>query len=132
MQEHATRPLSVVLYAQDCERLARFYESVLEIARQEEQPDDFVLLASASIELAIVQAPPAIRDSISIASPPRVRSETPVKISFAVADVEAKRSAVQAAGGFLKPADAAWTWKGALHLDGWDPEGNVFQLYQPA
>lgn len=25
---------------------------------------------------------------------------------------------------------AAWPWRGHLHLDGWDPEGNVFQLRQ--
>ncbi len=129
MHEHALRAMTLVIYAEDLKRLANFYESVLRLAREDEA-DDFVLLGSASVELAVVQAPSAVSELIGIHSPPRVRSETPIKPSFAVADVEAMRSAIAAAGGGLKAAGATWTWRGALHLDGWDPEGNVFQLRQ--
>lgn len=129
MQEHASRAVTLVIYAKDLKRLANFYESVLRLAREEEE-DDFVLLGSKSVDLAIVQAPSTVSELISVQSPPQVRSETPIKPSFAVSDLESVRSAVEAAGGDLKPAAATWTWRGALHLDGWDPEGNVFQLRQ--
>ncbi len=48
-----------------------------------------------------------------------------------VDDVEAVRPVVARLGGGLAAPDAAWSWRGQLHLDGWDPEGNVFQLRQP-
>lgn len=129
MQEHASMAMTLVIYAKDLKRLAKFYESVLMLAREDEE-DDFVLLGSQSVELAIVQAPSTLSELINSQSPSWVRSETPIKPSFAVADVEAMRSAIAAAGGDLKAPGAAWTWRGALHLDGWDPEGNVFQLRQ--
>ena len=33
-------------------------------------------------------------------------------------------------GGYLKPAEAAWHYRGCAVLDGWDPEGNVVQFKQ--
>jgi predicted enzyme related to lactoylglutathione lyase len=62
--------------------------------------------------------------------PPVALEDTPLKLSFNVPDIEACRSRVTALGGVLKPLAAAWSWQGARHLDGVDPEGNVFQLRQ--
>lgn len=122
-------PLSAAVYAKDARRLAAFYAEVLGLARVEEGAS-FVLLASSGIELAVVQAPPAIAEAIVVAEPPVVREDTPVKLSFLVDDVEALRPLVARLGGGLGAPDAAWSWRGQLHLDGWDPEGNVFQLRQ--
>ena len=127
MSDHASRPMSMVIYARDCRILADFYARMLQLSRAEED-DDFVQLASASLELVVVQAPPHIRDSIVLESPPLLREETPLKLSFAVQDVEALRDLIVAAGGGLKPCTAGWEAWATRHLDGWDPEGNVFQL----
>jgi catechol 2,3-dioxygenase-like lactoylglutathione lyase family enzyme len=59
---------------------------------------------------------------------PRVREETPLKPSFLVDDLEAAVAAAAAAGGGTKPLHAAWGWRGQLHLDGHDPEGNPVQF----
>jgi predicted enzyme related to lactoylglutathione lyase len=122
--------LTAAVYAKDAPRLAAFYAEVLRLVRVEEGAS-FVLLASSGIELAIVQAPPAIAEAIVVAEPPVVLEDTPVKLSFRVDDVEAVRPVVARLGGGLGVPDAAWSWRGQLHLDGWDPEGNVFQLRQP-
>lgn len=118
-----------VFYAKDCAALARFYATVLDLPVAQEE-DGFVRLASDRFELVVVQAPAAIAAAIRIADPPQPRSETPIKPSFFVADVRALRLTILASGGFLKPDETAWSWNGAVHLDGWDPEGNVFQLRQ--
>ncbi len=42
---------------------------------------------------------------------------------------EGATSIVRLGGGLAAPG-AVWSWRGHVHLDGWDPEGNVFQLRQ--
>lgn len=125
--------LLATVYAQDLQRLAGFYERLLSLARLEAQ-GSFVLLADAAgtLELVIVQVPEPMAAQIDITAPPQVREDTPIKLSFAVPAIEALRERIAAAGGQLKPADAGWAWRGARHLDGVDPEGNVFQLREPA
>jgi len=123
--------LQAVIYAKDARRLAGFYEQLLALPPTEEGAG-FIRLATGSLQLTIVQAPAAIADSIDIAEPPRVREETPIKLSFAVPDIEALRPLAGRLGGGLQDDEAGWAWHGERHLDGWDPEGNVFQLREPA
>lgn len=139
---HANRALVVVLYAKDAERVARFYEAALGLSRgrsseeEEEEDGGAIVLGRGPTEIVVIAVPEAIAASIDVASPPELRAETPIKLSFLV-DADAitsdavLRAAIEAAGGGLKPATAAWSWRGAIHLDGWDPEGNVFQLRAP-
>jgi catechol-2,3-dioxygenase len=119
-------PVSIVLYARDHSGLARFYAAVLRLGVLEEEAG-YVRLGSEGMEIVLVQAPPGAGH----ADPPdRPRSETPIKPAFLVSDIEALRSVIAAAGGALRPAGDAWDWSGATHLDGHDPEGNIFQLRQ--
>ena len=124
------KTLHTVVYAVDLARVAAFYESVLGWPRVE-NTQSFVLLDGGACELSVVQVPPDVAAGIVLAEPPAVREETPIKLSFAVTDFEAARQAADAGGGRLKPTDTAWAWRGCLHLDGVDPEGNVFQLRRP-
>ena len=126
-----TRPfaLSVAIYALNARQLASFYAKVLGLSVVDEGAT-FVLLGSAQLELAIVQIPEAIASALNIGHPPQPREETPIKLSFLVPDIELARPTVVSHGGALKDAASAWSWRGARHLDGHDPEGNVFQLRQ--
>jgi predicted enzyme related to lactoylglutathione lyase len=126
---HASLALTAVIYAKDARQLATFYAEALRLERFEEGAS-FILRASSGIELAIVQAPPDIAETIVVAKPPVVRHDTPIKLSFPVDAIEAVRPAVMRLGGGLAAPDTAWTWRDQLHQDGWDPEGNVFQLRQ--
>jgi hypothetical protein len=127
MAEHF--PLSAVVYARHMHALASFYEHALGLVRVEEGPT-YVSLRTKAIDLAVVQIPPNVARTIHIQSPPLPREEVPIKLSFLVGNIESRRSLIAEHGGALKPAAAAWSWRGALHLDGTDPEGNVFQLRQ--
>lgn len=126
----APAPVQVVVYAKDVERLASFYQSALALAIAE-QARTFVVLHGQGFEVAIVAMPEAAAAAIDLPSPPVPLEDTPIKASFLVPSIEARRGAVTGAGGSLKPPEAAWAWRGQVHLDGVDPEGNVFQLRQP-
>ena len=123
-------PVQVVVYAKDVERLASFYQSALALAIAE-QARTFVVLHGQGFEVAIVAMPEAAAAAIERRSPPVPLEDTPIKASFLLPSIEARRGAVTGAGGTLMPPEAAWTWRGQVHLDGVDPEGNVFQLRQP-
>lgn len=126
---HRAHALTATVYAKDARRLAAFYAEALRLARVEEGAS-FVVLASDAVELAVVQAPPAVADAIVVTEPPVLREETPIKLSFLVQDIEGVRPTVVRLGGGLAAPEAGWSWRGHVHLDGWDPEGNVFQLRQ--
>ena len=120
-----------VVYAKDIERVAEFYRRTLNIAALEET-SGFILLAGDGTELSVVRIPDALAETIAIVSPPVVRENTPMKVSFWLPSLSAVRDAATSTGGGLRPPETAWTWRGMLHIDGFDPEGNVVQFRSQA
>jgi len=120
---------AVVIFAKSLKKVSAFYRQTLGLAVAEEA-SSHVLLQGLGIELVIHAIPRKIAAQITITTPPTVREATPIKPAFLVADLEAVRAAAVATGGWLKPADGAWRIRGAIVLDGWDPEGNVVQFRQ--
>lgn len=116
-----------VIYAQDISRVAEFYARTLSRPIVDRDAG-FVLVGDATLEVAVVRMPEALVAANPLATPPRLREDTPVKPSFLVSDLEAAAASAVAAGGGTKPIAAAWSWRGQLHLDGYDPEGNPVQL----
>ena len=120
-------PALVVIYVQDVVRVAAFYRDTLSrpIVSQEA---GFAVVGDAALEVAVVRMHEALAVANPLETPPRVRAETPLKPSFLVDDLVRVAAAAAAAGGGTKPSDAAWRWRGQLHLDGHDPEGNPLQF----
>ena len=114
-----------VLYASDTARLQAFYESVCGLEVSESAPE-FVILTSEAWELTLVAVPEEVAATLALSDPPRRRTQTPVKLVFAVASLDEARSAARAAGGALDEAE--WVFAGSVLCDGQDPEGNVVQL----
>ena len=117
----------IVVYAVDVPRVAAFYRHTLGLA-DVEGDDGFVLLGDGAIEVAVVRIPAPLAADIRIAVPPALREATPIKLSFRVDDFDAVRVAAASRGGGLGALETAWHWRGELHLDGYDPEGNVVQF----
>ncbi len=119
---------AAVLYASDVPRLQAFYESVcgLEVA---ESTAAFVTLTSEVWELTLIAIPEELAATVVLSDPPRRRTQTPIKLAFAVASVTQARSAAVAAGGVVDSAE--WNLADAVVCDGHDPEGNVVQLRTP-
>lgn len=120
---------SLVVYAKHKARLSAFYRRTLGLEPLEEAPTHD-LLAGPGLEVVVHAIPPRIAKTLKITRPPQVREDGAVKPVFTVPDLAAVRAAAKATGGHLAGDEAAWTWRGALVLDGWDPEGNVVQFRQ--
>jgi hypothetical protein len=119
--------ISVVVYAKSPSAVSRFYQETLQLELIE-ATESHILLGRDGVEVVVVQAPNALVERLAISGPAEHRDTTPIKASFLVPDFGPVRTAAERSGGTLNPDDAAWQWRGLLHLDGTDPEGNVVQF----
>lgn len=120
---------SLVVYAKDKPRVAAFYQRALGLDTIESEPTHD-LLHGPGIEIVVHAIPDDLAASIEIERPPKLREDVAIKPVFTVASLDDVRAAATATGGALKPAAAAWRYRGATVLDGNDPEGNVVQFRQ--
>ena len=113
-----------ILFAKDLARMVAFYRSALQLPVVSDDPG-FVVLGESGMELALHEIPARFARDIEIADPPVPRSKTPVKLVFAVADLDDARDRFAAAGGII---GEPWSIGDRRLADGTDPEGNVIQL----
>lgn len=118
-----------VIFAKDIQTMSAFYQSVLNM-KPVETKDTHHVLSNGVIELVIHGIPKKIADSILIKTPPDIREATAIKPAFVVESLEQVRRACEETNGGIKPPENAWSIRGALVIDGWDPEGNVIQFKQ--
>ena len=119
----------LVVFAKSVKKLSAFYVRTLGLEVLESAASH-QLLRGNGYEVVVHAIPPKIAREITIAKPPVLREDSAMKPSFVVPDLEALRLAVVATGGWLKPAELAWTIRGYKVLDGCDPEGNILQFKQ--
>jgi len=119
----------LVVFAKDKDRVSAFYQQALDLTAEESEPSHD-LLRGHGYEVVVHAIPRKYAAAIQIARPPLPREETPFKPTFVVASLDDARAAAGRTGGYLKPAEGAWHFRGCTVLDGWDPEGNVVQFKQ--
>jgi catechol 2,3-dioxygenase-like lactoylglutathione lyase family enzyme len=113
---------SAMIFVKDLRRMAQFYGGTLGLKPLVETiTGGWAEFEAGNTTLALHAIPPQLADQVEISYPPRVREKNPVKLVFAVEDVEAERSRLDALGVamIVRPWGAC---------DGVDPEGNVFQI----
>jgi predicted enzyme related to lactoylglutathione lyase len=101
-----------------------FYEGCFAL-KPVDAHEAYVVLESDIWRLTLVETAEARPKS----SPATRRENTPVKLSFGVADIDALRPRIASLGG---RTDREWRFGDAVHCDCIDPEGNVLQLVQSA
>ena len=126
----STQECAAVLFAREHQVLARFYREVAEL-RDVGGGADHVKLAGGAFELVVHQIPERYAKAIVIATPPVVREMTAIKLCFPCADLSRARETAARLGGKLYDAEREWRSDSTIACDGYDPEGNVFQLFQP-
>lgn len=118
-----------VIYAKEPQLVAAFYEHVamMHVCHADSH---HIELETNAFQLVVLQIPEHIADTIVITSPPVRRENSAIKLVLFVQSIaQARASAVQF-GGALNDPDREWEYQGAMVCDGYDPEGNVFQLRQ--
>lgn len=123
----ALMPAGAVIYAKNLERMRAFYEPLAELSVAE-IGTGHVVLAGPTLQLMLVTMPDHIAASITIGQPPTLRTETPIKLIFPVSSLANARTIAARLGGEVWPATREWSFRGDRICDGFDPEGNVFQL----
>jgi len=127
-----TRPKpSAVIFAKDFEVLARFYRETAEMT-EVHRDADHIVLNEEGFQVVIHGMPKQIGATIQITSPPAVREETSIKICLPVSSIEHARTKAAELGGRIGPQTQEWAAPGFRACDGYDPEGNVFQVRESA
>lgn len=118
---------SAVLFTINLRSIAHFYESVIGM-RVHRQEDDHIVLERHAFRLTVHQIPEEYARDIVIAVPPEVRETSAIKLSFPIESIARSRATAARLGGCVYATDQEWSYEGATMCDGWDPDGNVFQL----
>ena len=87
-------------------------------------------LTSEHWSLSLVVADDAVTRTITLETPPRRRTNVPVKLAFEVESISQARSLLAQLGGRADPSDTEWDFDGFRRVDALDPEGNVITLLQ--
>lgn len=120
-----------VIYAKEIDRVSRFYREALGFQATRIAPDH-QLLEIPGFQLVIHSIPAAISETITITDPPELRTDAAQKLIFYVAELGVTRQTAMKLGGGLNPPESEWQFQGHTVCDGYDPEGNIFQLRQIA
>jgi predicted enzyme related to lactoylglutathione lyase len=121
--------IGAVLYARDIGRLVEFYASITGIEPQTIEKG-FATFGSRPAQFVIVRIPKHIADTIDIVTPPKPREDTALKLVFSVEDIAHARERAAELGGAVNAIEQEWKFEGAKVCDGYDTEGNIFQLRQ--
>jgi hypothetical protein len=109
--------------------LAQFYKQVvgLPVAKT---ASDHVVLEIGTFRLTVHQIPEKYAKNIAITSPPAVRENGSTKLAFRVESIARSRKTAAEMGGLVYGPEREWIYDGETLCDGYDPDGNVFQLIQ--
>lgn len=113
------------IYARDVDRVARFYESVLAMARTHTTPG-MIVLRSPDMQLIVHEMPPGLASRTEIAVPPIPRDQAALKFFFTVPNLADAAEMAAALGGAVLPEQ--WRGRGFIVRNATDPEGNIFHL----
>jgi lactoylglutathione lyase len=120
-----------ILYVQDVEQAAAFYERVFELKRGEVNPEGvFIALKTGETTLAFVDAAWVAGNGIDFA-PVRPQAQPPgIEISFCVEDVEATYRAAIEAGASAWYGPVAKRWGQTVSCVR-DPNGFIVEISSP-
>jgi len=116
---------SIVLWVEDLASAKKFYRELLN-AQILDDSATFVRVASESNEVLLHLVPEQYREGVS--SPVQVREEATIKPIFSVASIASARKAVEELTGRVNDPDTEQIYSDSRYCDGFDTEGNVFQV----
>jgi predicted enzyme related to lactoylglutathione lyase len=118
-----------VIYVKHLDRMRSFYEGCFQMEAADVS-EKYCVLESESFTLSLVRMPEQIAATIVVSVPPVRREEVPIKLALLVDSIDALRPLFAEFGGVVDSATSQWEFRGGIHCDGLDPEGNVLQLVE--
>ncbi len=118
-----------LIYAKDLERLSQFYQTLFSMQLLSADSEHHVI-ESADIQLVIHAIPPNIAATFEIEVPPEPREEQAIKLFFTVQSLSNAEAVAASLGGKL--FGQAYAGPGFKVRNGYDPEGNIFQVRENA
>lgn len=116
-----------VIFAQDVDRVARFYETLLMMSPVHVE-QGLRVIASDRMELVIHALPPD-QTSVPVAvEVPEAREDTYIKPFFVVTSLSEARQLAPSLGGYVLPPDREFVARRFRACNACDPEGNVVQF----
>ena len=119
--------VGAVVFAKNVNVLSEFYEKLLGLSVVLKESDKCVL-ESNSLTLTVHGIPLHIAENIEISVPPEIRENTAVKMCFPVVSIIEARTLASSKGGCVYTKANEWENNKFIACDGYDPEGNVFQV----
>jgi predicted enzyme related to lactoylglutathione lyase len=116
------------VFTTDVVRVAAFYENVI-VMQVQKSAADHIRLEKGLFLLTVHATPEPYTRGITITTPPAVRESTAIKLSFRVVSIADARETAARLGGCLHGSDREWRDRPKTLCDGWDPDGNVFQVF---
>jgi predicted enzyme related to lactoylglutathione lyase len=116
---------SIVLWVENLAAAKTFYQELLSASILDDSAT-FVRVASPANEVLLHLVPEQYREGI--ATPPDIRELASMKPIFSVASIAQSRAAVADLAGEVYSADTEQVYAGSRYCDGFDTEGNVFQV----
>ena len=122
---------SAVIFAKSPTTLAHFYAQVAQMV-EIHRDEGHIVLEAGGFELVLHALPEQIAAEIHITMPPQIREDTPIKLCWPVDSLALARRTAASLGGQMGAETQQWQARGFRACDGYDPEGNVFQLREAA
>src|SRR5262245_35207094 len=120
---------AAVLFTINMQSIARFYERIIGM-RVQRVEHDHIVLENGGFRLTVHRIPVEYAASIHISVPPKIRETSAIKLSLPVTNIAVARQTASQLGGCVYDAEREWEYEGTTFCDGWDPDGNVFQLFE--
>lgn len=118
---------TIVLWVEDLPLASNFYCNLL-AADAVDVSNEFVRVTSAQNEVLLHAVPEKYR--VGLPDVARAREEAVIKPVFSIDSIDRARQAVVENGGVVYGVDKENRYGSTTYCDGFDPEGNVFQLAQ--
>jgi predicted enzyme related to lactoylglutathione lyase len=119
--------VAAVIFVSNVQRIRDFYRTVIRMDLAEDQPN-YAILTIPGFELVIHGIPGESDSSFASNEIPEVREECNLKLCLPVASIREARARALALGGSIQAEEFEWSARGVKACDGYDPEGNVFQV----
>ncbi len=118
----------LVLYVNDLTTMKDFYMKSFNFQIREFD-NKYVVLENKQIELVLLKTAISSKIESNNKSDFEIRESTPLKPVFIINEpIEKIRTKVKSSGGGFKGSETEWEFNGYVVCDGWDVEGNIFQV----